>query len=880
MSLRVCIEPSFDIDRTGGVARVVEAQRRFLPQFDIQLVDDVKQAQVYLGHAGNWTTRDDIPRVANVHGLYWTEPPYKWPKWAQIRNAEIGRALVEADMIISPANWVADIIRRDLWTPVNVVPNGIDPELIDAPIIASPSSYVLWNKARINEVCEADSLLALATMAPDRQFVMHPPPARRALPKNLLATGVVTYDKALEIIRSAGVYLATTREVHGVSVLEALACGVPVLGYAWGGQREQLTEPDFVVADRNAYPSPYWQREGILVPPGNLSLLRQGLESLSDPIVWKQASEAAKERSRAFNWQTIMEGLAKDLHDLWQQWPGHRPANSPEISVVIPCYNMVGWLERCLSSVMLQKGAPNYEIILVDDASTDGSYERAMELRDSIRESNGDLVGCQVIKHASNRYLAEALNTGIREARGKWIVNLDPDNELPKDALHNLYRATQKHPELDCVYGLMEVIKDDGSLDTRWPRGIATYPPRTYAYPEQMAHRNQVHSSAMFKRRMWERAGGYRQYAFDDGTRLNSDAEFWTRCGALGFRFGRVLEDSTLRYRLRPDSMSHVVPDWDWTAPSPRLSTVTIGAPGGWIQTHEPIQISVIVDGYAPEGIVESLWPQTFDRWECLVVQSTAAFLPPYAKLVMSDEEAVQRAQGKWIIRLNSAQVSRLEPTALEAFYAAHHESPRGLYDVEDSSLEGKVVMACGGCGGGMRVTRRPGPPISSPMARSRSGGGGSAAEATPRIATRQAQATAGLSGQMTFVDFTGSGFRTRYMHRINPTTRLRFQYVFGNEPDHRRVLVYVEDVPEIIQNTQYRQVPREELTDAELEQLDAINIAASAKVDEPSQVPGSIVITGARGRETFRQEGEPPASPQEPEQELLTVGGKGKAKA
>lgn len=55
--LKVFIEPSFDVDRTGGVARVVEAQRRFLPAFDIEIVDDLKQAQVYIGHAkGEGTT--------------------------------------------------------------------------------------------------------------------------------------------------------------------------------------------------------------------------------------------------------------------------------------------------------------------------------------------------------------------------------------------------------------------------------------------------------------------------------------------------------------------------------------------------------------------------------------------------------------------------------------------------------------------------------------------------------------------------------------------------------------------------------------------------------------------------------------------------------
>lgn len=833
MSLRVCIEPSFDVDRTGGVARVVEAQRRFLPQFDIELVDNPlgPRTQIYIGHAGNVTSRDDIPRVQCCHGLYWTEPPYKWPKWATIRNGEIARALVEADMIVTPSEWVADIIRRDLWAPVNVVPNGIDPELIDSPVIASPSSYVYWNKARIDAVCEIGSLTELAKRSPGRQFVVTVP-AVRPLP-NVTSIGVVPYSQAIAAMRNASIYLATTREVFGVSVLEALACGVPLLGYAWGGQREQMGLPD----DGGTRP------EGILVPPGNIDLLTDALSRMTNPSVWRSMSEAAKERSRAYNWQTIMESFAADLHGLWNRWDGHRPAYSPEVSVVIPCYNMKRWLRGCLASLASQKTPPPFEVIIVDDASTDGSYEEAKRLAE---EAGFE---CRVLRHPSNRYLADALNTGIHEARGKWIVNLDPDNELPPLALRDLNRAAARHPELDVVYGLMQIIKPDGSVDARWPNGIATYPPLVYNYEEQMRHENQVHSSAMFRRRMWERSGGYRQYAFagDPPTRLNSDAEFWTRCGALGFRFGRVIEDPTLRYRLLAESMSHTVPEWDWTEPSPRHPCVTLGAPGGRLHTHEPIQISVIVDGYFPEALVESLWPQTFDRWECLVVLPPGVFLPPYAKRVMSEEDALAQARGKWKLKLNSASISRLEPEALEAFYTAHASDPAGLYDVEDSSLEGKVIMPCGGCGGGMRVTRRPGPPISSQQSRSQNVGAATAPP--PPVARRLMPNQAGTSGRMTFVEFTGSGFRTRYMHRVDQRTRQRFQYIFGNEPDHRRVLVHVEDLTELVQNTQYREVSREELTEKELEALDAINEAADAAARVPAAISPTVTISPAMGR-------------------------------
>lgn len=397
-----------------------------------------------------------------------------------------------------------------------------------------------------------------------------------------------------------------------------------------------------------------------------------------------------------------------------------------------------------------------------------------------------------------------------------------------------------------------------------------------------MRHEQQVHSSAMFRRRMWERSGGYRQYvgvgeAFSKGPiRLNSDAEFWTRCGALGFRFGRVVEESTLRYRMRADSMSRTVPEWDWTEPSPRHPCVTLGAPGGRLHTHEPVQITIAVTGGDPAAIVESLWPQTFDLWEVIVVEAGystgGSFMPPYARHAPDLATAGKMARGKAQIVVDSSAVARFEPDALETFYKAHAADLRGLYDVEDSSLEGKVVMPCGGCGGGMRVTRRPGPPISSRMARSQN-------TATPtQMTTRQEQPVnrrqqqqPGISGRMTFIEFTGSGFRTRYMHRTDLKTRTRFQYIFGNESDHRRVMVHVEDVAELTQNVQYREIPREELTDQEREMLDAVNAAADAASKVEELAPATITISAATGRKrTFRGDEDP--GDKEPEEAEATV--------
>lgn len=853
MSLKVFIAPSFDVDRTGGVARVVEAQRRYLPAFDIEIVDDLKLAQLFIGHAGEWCDRDDLLRVANCHGLYWTDPGYAWPKWAPLRNMDIAKAFLEADAVITPSEWVANIIRRDMWAPTTVFPNGIDPELAEGPRVNDASGPVFFNKARVDAVCEINSLTELARRSPSVPFVMVPP-VLRPLP-NVRSSGVVPYSQAIETMRHAGIYLATTREVFGVSVLEAMAAGVPVLGYAWGGQREQLSGVDG--SGVGIYD------EGILVPPGDIDTLKEALDSMRDPIVWQRMSDAARERAQsAYLWPDIMERQAAFLHKLYSQWPGHKPAGTPEISVIIPSYNLGKYLPAAVESVLASKDPPPFEVVIVDDASTDDSYSVAMTLA-SKAEAQG--VCITTIRRNVNGYLAKTLNTGIEAARGKWIINLDADNMLPPNTLRDLYRHAQRRPDLDCVYGGIQLVRQNGEVDLRWGvNGVAPdWPPASYDYFKQMDHLTQVHSSAMFKRRMWERARGYRQYVelkewhgeSPMCFRLNSDAEFWTRCGGLGFRFGKVTQEPTLIYRQVEGSMSRTVPEWDWTLTSPRWPVESLGAPisSGRVRTHEPIGLTIIIEEtYFGDAnpIVESLWPQTFDRWEVIVVRpkGTDNIFPllPYARTAYTAGQAIKMARCDLLLQLDANEVNGLEYNALERFMETH---TRGVYDENDLAEEG-VIMArgCGGCGAGMRrapslpraSAPRPDPsPAKAPSARDSVG--------TPRRTAAKSSLSARssaiingvdadgvqISGKMTLVEFTGSGFRTRWMPRQDPVTRQKFKYVFGSVDGHRRVLVYDEDLPLFTSNTQYRKVPREDMTLDELATMDRINALAAG--GEPS---------------------------------------------
>ena len=89
------------------------------------------------------------------------------------------------------------------------------------------------------------------------------------------------------------------------------------------------------------------------------------------------------------------------------------------ITVVVPIYNLSELLHRCMTTLLSQSGS--YEIILVDDGSTDKSPAMcdryATEYQDKVR-----------VIHKENGGLSSARNAGIEAARGKYIIFPDPDD--------------------------------------------------------------------------------------------------------------------------------------------------------------------------------------------------------------------------------------------------------------------------------------------------------------------------------------------------------------------------------------------------------------------------------------------------------------------
>ncbi|MBR1644412.1 MAG: glycosyltransferase family 2 protein [Bacteroidales bacterium] len=201
------------------------------------------------------------------------------------------------------------------------------------------------------------------------------------------------------------------------------------------------------------------------------------------------------------------------------------------ISVVIPLYNKVDTIVRALQSVASQTFT-DYELIVVDDGSTDGGTEVVLQWSKTHGQS------LRLLRQ-ENRGVAAARNHGVREARGTWVALLDADDEWRPDFLSAVARLIQQYPtSVLCATSYLRKTteepaqratlrglpfeSDEGSLDDYFSVSLQSEPP--------------VCSSAVaLRREVLLSVGG-----FPEGITQGEDLLTWARMALQGpFAYSR-----------------------------------------------------------------------------------------------------------------------------------------------------------------------------------------------------------------------------------------------------------------------------------------------------------------------------------------------------
>lgn len=578
--MKIKMIPAMSSDGTGasGIHRVIEAYHKYLPNFGVEFVDE--DYDLLVTHAG---AQGIPPDVAILHGLYWTGD-YKADSWEFAQNASIIKAIRGALEITVPSDWVAECFRRDMRINPTIIPHGI--ELKDWEHDFKNEGYVLWNKNRVGDVCDPRPMTELAKKFKNVPFVAT---FSSEKPENIKLTGVISHQDMKPIIQKAAVYLSTTQETFGVGVLEAMASGVPVLGFRHGGNCD-------------------------LIRHGTTGYLAENFEDLCEGLNFclenrKALGGNGREAAKEYAWNKGVEKLHKVFVRALKK--KHEPDT---VAVIIPAYNYSDKVELALQSALNQT-VPADEIIVVDDGSKDnGKTAEIIAKYEKVKYIRQD-----------NSGVAIARNRGIRESKANLIVCLDADDVLNKDFIRACKPAFADR-SLGIAYTGITLFGPNGETKvSEWPG--------PFDFEKQLKRQNQIPTCCMFRREMWERLGGYRQRYAPMGAG-SEDAEFWLRAGAHGWNAKKVTDAGLFYYSYLTGNVSgnrkYREVDWTeyhpWTRDKthPFVSVAQSLKQSHPVRSYEKPIISVIIPvGPGHEHILldalDSMEAQTVRGWEVIV---------------------------------------------------------------------------------------------------------------------------------------------------------------------------------------------------------------------------------------------------------------------
>ena len=209
---------------------------------------------------------------------------------------------------------------------------------------------------------------------------------------------------------------------------------------------------------------------------------------------------------------------------------------SPRVSVIIPVYNTEKYVGEAIESILAQTFT-DFELIIVDDGSSDGSPE-------IIREYEGHDARIRVIRFARNAGEWKARSAGLAAARGEFIAWQDSDDISLPERLEKQARFLQANPDTGAVGVYARVVTEDlqPTYDREPPAGHAEIILNHYVGVFTAAF---VHASMMLRRNLLLEAGDY-----DESLRYGADCDLLTRL--LGrTRFANIAEPLYV-YRRRP----------------------------------------------------------------------------------------------------------------------------------------------------------------------------------------------------------------------------------------------------------------------------------------------------------------------------------------
>lgn len=215
-----------------------------------------------------------------------------------------------------------------------------------------------------------------------------------------------------------------------------------------------------------------------------------------------------------------------------------------KVSIIIPAYNAEKYIKQCVDSCLSQTYT-NFEIIAIDDGSTDSTVKILQEYGATIKVVN-----------KKNSGTASALNVGIKQSNGEWIKWISADDVLLNDSIEILMNTAEQIPDAkNCIfYTDYFYINEHGIITGEFIQ-------RNYNYSTQ-EERNRIllnrlrgrGSSSLMHRSIFDKVGYY-----DESLRSSEDYEFWLRaCLIYDIRL-YLIQRKTLLYRRHSEQLTRKI---------------------------------------------------------------------------------------------------------------------------------------------------------------------------------------------------------------------------------------------------------------------------------------------------------------------------------
>jgi len=172
----------------------------------------------------------------------------------------------------------------------------------------------------------------------------------------------------------------------------------------------------------------------------------------------------------------------------------------PFFSVIIPTYNHANYLKKALDSVLAQS-FNNYEIIVIDDNSTDNTRAVVNNYKNKIIYK----------KISNNRIIGRSRNLGISISKGEWLAFLDSDDEWLKDKLHIVFNFIKKNNKYQIICNNELIFRNSKKMFSNYGPFVENF------YERLLVEGNCISTSASIVNK---------NFLFSEGVRFSEKKEF------------------------------------------------------------------------------------------------------------------------------------------------------------------------------------------------------------------------------------------------------------------------------------------------------------------------------------------------------------------